>query len=55
MMTIPFFGPLPILRFTLWVPFQLEPSPWNYKTQGRQYDAAGNFNYGATGAEAGIP
>jgi RHS repeat-associated protein len=30
-------------------------SPWNYKSQGAQYDAFGNFNFGATGAALGIP
>ncbi|MBV4453192.1 MULTISPECIES: polymorphic toxin type 44 domain-containing protein [Pseudomonas] len=29
--------------------------PWNYKKQGRQYEAFGNFNYGATGTVLGIP
>ncbi|MCX9149097.1 MULTISPECIES: polymorphic toxin type 44 domain-containing protein [Pseudomonas] len=28
--------------------------PWNYKKQGRQYEAFGNFNYGATGTVLGI-
>jgi Bacterial toxin 44 len=27
---------------------------WDYKTQGPQYDAFGNFNYGATGAAVGL-
>lgn len=31
-------------------------APWDYKTtRGRQYDALGNFNYGATGAALGFP
>lgn len=29
--------------------------PWDYKQQGTQYQAAGNFNYGVTGAAMGIP
>jgi len=29
--------------------------PWNYKKRGRQYEAFGNFNYGATGTVLGIP
>src|SRR4029450_7587666 len=29
--------------------------PWDYKRRGGQYEAFGNFNYGATGAAAGIP
>ncbi|HFH4003038.1 polymorphic toxin type 44 domain-containing protein [Pseudomonas aeruginosa] len=29
-------------------------SPWDYKQQGAQYEAFGNFNYGATGAAAGF-
>ena len=28
---------------------------WDYKQRGRQYEEFGNFNYGATGAAAGIP
>jgi RHS repeat-associated protein len=32
-----------------------QDSPWNYKTQGQQYDNAGNQNYGATGTSLGIP
>jgi RHS repeat-associated protein len=28
--------------------------PWDYKTSGIQYEAFGNFNYGATGRAAGI-
>ncbi|AVD81463.1 bacteriocin [Pseudomonas sp. SWI6] len=27
---------------------------WDYKQQGRQYEAFGNFNYGATGTAAGL-
>ncbi|TFW18064.1 bacteriocin [Pseudomonas putida] len=27
---------------------------WDYKQQGRQYEALGNFNYGATGTAAGL-
>lgn len=30
-------------------------SPWNYKSLGGQYDAFGNFNFGATGAALGVP
>ncbi|MGO0703315.1 hypothetical protein [Pseudomonas paracarnis] len=29
--------------------------PWNYKKQGRQYEAFGNFNYGATGTVLAFP
>lgn len=29
--------------------------PWNYKKRGREYEAFGNFNYGATGTVLGIP
>jgi hypothetical protein len=29
--------------------------PWDYKQQGSSYQNLGNFNYGATGAAAGIP
>jgi RHS repeat-associated protein len=29
--------------------------PWDYKQRGDQYQAFGNFNYGATGAAAGFP
>ncbi|MGA2191709.1 MAG: polymorphic toxin type 44 domain-containing protein [Steroidobacteraceae bacterium] len=28
---------------------------WDYKQQGLQYDAFGNFNYGATAAALGLP
>jgi hypothetical protein len=28
--------------------------PWDYKQQGFEYQGFGNFNYGATGAAAGI-
>ena len=28
---------------------------WDYKQRGRQYEEFGNFNYGATGAAAGMP
>jgi RHS repeat-associated protein len=28
--------------------------PWDYKRQGEQYEAFGNFNFGATGAAAGF-
>jgi len=28
---------------------------WDYKTQGQQYDAFGNFNFGATAGAAGYP
>jgi len=39
-----------------WLVSQVRPNgPWDYKTQGQQYDAFGNFNFGATGAAAGIP
>jgi len=27
---------------------------WDYKQQGRQYEALGNFNYGACGTAAGL-
>ncbi|MDM3884430.1 polymorphic toxin type 44 domain-containing protein [Pseudomonas sp. BCRC 81390] len=27
---------------------------WDYKQQGRKYEALGNFNYGATGTAAGL-
>lgn len=27
---------------------------WDYKQHGRQYEAFGNFNYGATGTAAGL-
>lgn len=30
-------------------------APWDYKQQGSQYADFGNFNYGLTGAAAGIP
>jgi RHS repeat-associated protein len=33
----------------------LPKAAWDYKTQGMQYDAFGNFNYGATGAALGLP
>lgn len=30
--------------------------PWDYRTnQGQQYDAFGNFNYGAIAAQMGLP
>ena len=29
--------------------------PWDYKQRGSEYEDFGNFNYGATGAAAGIP
>jgi RHS repeat-associated protein len=39
-----------------WLVSQVRPNgPWDYKTQGQQYDAFGNFNFGATGGAAGIP
>jgi Bacterial toxin 44 len=39
-----------------WLVSMVAPNaPWDYKTQGQQYDAFGNFNFGATGAAAGIP
>ncbi len=39
-----------------WLAGMVAPNaPWDYKTQGQQYDAFGNFNFGATGAAAGIP
>jgi len=39
-----------------WLVSMVAPkAPWDYKTQGQQYDAFGNFNFGATGAAAGIP
>ena len=28
--------------------------PWDYKQQGSEYEAFGNFNYGATGAATGF-
>jgi hypothetical protein len=39
-----------------WLASMVRPNgPWDDKTQGQQYDAFGNFNFGATGAAAGIP
>jgi hypothetical protein len=39
-----------------WLAGMVAPNaPWDYKTQGQQYDAFGNFNFGATGEAAGIP
>lgn len=32
-----------------------DSSKWNYKALGSQYDAFGNFNFGATGSAIGIP
>jgi hypothetical protein len=29
--------------------------PWDYKQQGPEFQAAGNFNYGATGSAMGFP
>ena len=29
-------------------------APWDYKTQGNQYEDFGNFNFGATGTAAGF-
>ncbi|WP_397450423.1 polymorphic toxin type 44 domain-containing protein [Pseudomonas sp. NA-150] len=29
--------------------------PWDYKQISREYEAFGNYNYGATGTAAGIP
>lgn len=29
--------------------------PWDYKQKGQQFEAFGNFNYGATGWAMGIP
>ena len=34
---------------------ELPNKAWDYKTQGQQYDAFGNFNYGAVGGALGIP
>lgn len=30
-------------------------APWDYKQQGKQYEAFGNFNFGATGRQIGFP
>ena len=39
-----------------WLVSMVRPNgPWDYKTQGQQYDAFGNFSFGPTGAAAGIP
>jgi hypothetical protein len=38
-----------------WFKDHVKPrGPWDYKTSGSEYEYAGNFNYGATGAALGL-
>jgi len=37
-----------------WVNKVREDGEWDYKTQGREYEEFGNFNYGATGRAVGF-
>jgi RHS repeat-associated protein len=43
--------PAHVLNFALAV---MPHGPWDYKRQGEQYEAFGNFNFGATGEAAGF-
>jgi RHS repeat-associated protein len=57
----PIIGPLleketrEIARYSLFYKIVRNKAPWDYKQQGEQYEAFGNFNYGATGSALGIP
>jgi len=37
-----------------WISMVNVDQPWDYKTQGKQYEDFGNFNYGAAGLAAGF-
>ncbi|MHB1056516.1 MAG: RHS repeat-associated core domain-containing protein [Rhodanobacter sp.] len=43
------------LRYSTFYKLVKNKGPWDYKQQGSQYQDFENFNYGATGAAAGIP
>lgn len=46
-----------VMRFGMFIWFKDQVNdgrPWDYKLKGPEYEYAGNFNYGATGAALGI-
>jgi RHS repeat-associated protein len=52
---VPTDGVDPQVAAIWWISNVSPGGDWDYKRSGPEYDQFGNFNYGATGAAAGIP